>query len=118
MGKERRARARLCAHLVEDFTGVRAVVADQVIECHRVHTRARGNPAHILQAMSLSIGRARSLQRSTIDSGLVLEAISSPRRTGVQQRLPFDIFAAQPGDTPPAPVVLFQERAGHGLEGG
>jgi len=83
-----------------------------------VHTRARGNPAQILQAMSLSIGRARSLQRSTIDSGLVLDAISSPRQTGVQQRFPFDIFAAQPGETPPAPVVLFQERSGHGLEGG
>jgi type II secretory pathway predicted ATPase ExeA len=83
-----------------------------------LHTRARGNPAQILLAMSLSIGRARSLQRSTIDAGLVLDAISSPRPTGVQQRLPFDIFAAPSGDSPPAPVVLFHERSGHGLEGG
>ncbi len=83
-----------------------------------IHTRARGNPNQILQAMSLSIGRARALQRTTIDAGIVLDAIASPRRAGVQQRFPFDIFAAQPGERPPAPVVLFQERSGHGLEGG
>jgi type II secretory pathway predicted ATPase ExeA len=83
-----------------------------------IHTRARGNPTQILQAMSLSIGRARTLQRTTIDAAIVLDAIASPRRTEVQQRLPFDIFAAQSGDRPPAPVVLFHERSGHGLEGG
>lgn len=83
-----------------------------------IHTRARGNPAQVLQAMSLSIGRARMLQRAAIDSGLVLDAISSSRRTEVQQRLPFDLYAGQPGDPPPAPVVLFHERSGHGLEGG
>lgn len=83
-----------------------------------MHTRARGNPAQILQAMSLGIGRARTLQRTTIDAAVVLDAISSPRRAGVQQRLPFDVFAGQPGDPPPAPVVLFHERSGHGLEGG
>ncbi len=83
-----------------------------------IHTRARGNPTQILQAMSLGIARARTLQRTTIDASIVLDAISSPRRTEVQQRLPFDRFAEQPGDRPPAPVVLFQERSGHGLEGG
>ncbi|MEZ4504643.1 MAG: AAA family ATPase [Thermomicrobiales bacterium] len=83
-----------------------------------IHTRAHGNPAQILTAMSLSIGRARTLQRTTIDAAIVLDAISSPRRAGVQQRLPFDRLAEQPGNHPPAPVVLFQERSGHGLEGG
>ena len=83
-----------------------------------IHTRARGNPTQILQAMSLSIGRARTLQRTTIDASIVLDAISSQRRTEVQQRFPFDVFAAQPGERPPAPVVLFHERSGHGLEGG
>lgn len=83
-----------------------------------IHTRARGNPAQILQAMSLSIGRARAQQRTTIDAGFVLDAISSPRRTDGQQRLPFDVIGEQPRDTLPAPVVLFHERSGHGLEGG
>jgi type II secretory pathway predicted ATPase ExeA len=82
-----------------------------------IHTRARGNPAQILQAMSLGISQARAIQRTTIDASIVLDALSS-RRVGVQQRLPFDRFAEQPGNTPPAPVVLFQERSGHGLEGG
>lgn len=83
-----------------------------------IHIRARGNPAQILRAFELSIARARTLQRTNIDSSLVLDAISSPRRTGVQQRLPLDLYAERPGDNPPAPVVLFQERSGHGLEGG
>lgn len=83
-----------------------------------IHARARGNPAQILQALSLSIARARTLQRTTIDSSVVLDALSSPRRSEVQQRLPFDLYAGQSGENPPAPVVLFQERASHGLEGG
>jgi type II secretory pathway predicted ATPase ExeA len=83
-----------------------------------IHIRARGNPAQILQAMSLSISRARAQQRGTIDAGFVLDAISAPRRTDGQQRLPFDVFGGQPGDSLPAPVVLFHERSGHGLEGG
>lgn len=83
-----------------------------------IHTRARGNPTQILQAMSFSIGRARTLQRATIDAELVLDSLSLARRSEVQQRLPLDIFAAQSGEHPPAPVVLFQERSGHGLEGG
>jgi type II secretory pathway predicted ATPase ExeA len=83
-----------------------------------IHTRARGNPAQILQAMSLSIGRARAQQRTTIDGGLVLEAVSSSRRPDGQQRLPFDVFAGQPRESLPTPVVLFHERSGHGLEGG
>ncbi len=85
---------------------------------HLIHTRARGNPAQILQAMSLSISRARAQQRTTIDAGLVLDAISASRRSDGQQRLPFDVFAGQSGESLPAPVVLFQERSGHGLEGG
>lgn len=83
-----------------------------------IHTRARGNPARILQAMSLSIGRARAQQRTTIDAALVLDAISSPRPPDGQQRLPFDIYAGRSGDSLPAPVLLFHERSGHGLEGG
>ncbi len=83
-----------------------------------IHTRAGGNPVQILQAMSLSIGRARAQRRSTIDASLTLEAISSPHRPNGQQRLPFDIFTEQPGESLPAPVVLFHERQGHGLEGG
>jgi type II secretory pathway predicted ATPase ExeA len=83
-----------------------------------IHTRARGNPTQILQAMSLSIARARANQRTTIDAAVVLDAISSPHRAEVQQRLPFDFTAGQHGDRPPAPVVLFHERSGHGLEGG
>jgi len=83
-----------------------------------LHTRARGNPAQILQVMTLSIGRARAQQRTTIDARLVLDAISSARRPDGQQQLPFDVFAGQPGDSLPAPVVLFHERSGHGLEGG
>jgi type II secretory pathway predicted ATPase ExeA len=83
-----------------------------------IHTRARGNPAQILQAMSLSISRARAQQRTTIDAGLVLDAISASHRSDGQQRLPFDIFAGQSGESLPAPVVLFHERSGHGLEGG
>ena len=83
-----------------------------------IHTRARGNPAQILQAMSLSISRARAQQRTTIDAGLVLDAITAPRRSDGQQRLPFDVFAGQSGESLPAPVVLFHERSGHGLEGG
>lgn len=85
---------------------------------HLIHTRARGNPAQILQAMSLSIGRARAQHRTTIDATLTLDAISSPYRPNGQQRFPFDIFAEQTGDTSPAPVVLFHERSSHGLEGG
>lgn len=83
-----------------------------------IHTRARGNPFQILQAMSLSIARARAHQRTTIDATIVIDAISSPHRSEVQQRLPFDFATGQPGDRPPAPVVLFHERSGHGLEGG
>jgi type II secretory pathway predicted ATPase ExeA len=83
-----------------------------------IHTRARGNPAQILQAMSLSISRARAQQRTTIDAGLVLDAISASHRSDGQQRLPFDVFAGQSGESLPAPVVLFHERSGHGLEGG
>ncbi|MCA9859927.1 MAG: AAA family ATPase [Thermomicrobiales bacterium] len=83
-----------------------------------IHTRARGNPSQILQAMGLSINRARTVQRSTIDAGIVLDALSSPHRAGVQQRLPFELFGSQSGESPPAPVVLFQERSGHELEGG
>lgn len=83
-----------------------------------IHARARGNPAQILHAMMLGIGRARTLQRATIDASLVLEAIASPKRSEVQQRLLFDFTAAQPGERPPAPVVLFHERTSHGLEGG
>ena len=85
---------------------------------HLIHTRARGNPTQILQAMSLSIGWARAQQRTTIDAALTLEAIASPRRPNGQQRLPFDHIAEQSEHTLPAPVVLFHERASHGLEGG
>jgi type II secretory pathway predicted ATPase ExeA len=83
-----------------------------------IHTRARGNPAQILQVMSLSFGRARAQQRTTIDAALALDAISAARRPDGQQQLSFDVFAGQPGDSLPAPVVLFHERSGHGLEGG
>lgn len=83
-----------------------------------IHTRARGNPTQILQIMSLGIGWARAQQRTTIDAALTLEAISSPRRANGQQRPLFDFHTEQPEDHLPAPVVLFHERAGHGLEGG
>lgn len=83
-----------------------------------IHTRSRGNPAQILQVMSLSISRARANQRTTIDAALVLDAITSPRHSDGQQRLPFDVFGGPSRDNLPAPVVLFHERSGHGLEGG
>jgi type II secretory pathway predicted ATPase ExeA len=83
-----------------------------------IHNRSRGNPAQILQAMSLSIGRARAQARTSIDGALVLDAVSAPHRRDVQQRLPFDVFGGSSGESLPAPVVLFQERSGHGLEGG
>ncbi len=83
-----------------------------------IHTRAHGNPARILEILSLGIGRARAQQRTTLDANLVLDALSSPRRPHGQQRLPFDLFVEQTGESLPAPVVLFHERSGHGLEGG